>query len=66
MEMKKDMGKSKNESKNNAPRWTRRGFGIFAAIATAAAVLWRPKLSRRKAELSGVVADHWEPIAHKK
>jgi len=56
----------KNKLVENAPKWTRRGFGIFAALATAAAFLWKPKITRKKPEVSGAVADHWEPLPHKK
>jgi len=56
----------KNKLELNTPKWTRRGFGIFAALVTAAGLLWKPKIMRKKPEVSGAVADHWKPLPHKK
>ena len=61
--MNPDEKKRSVASAEKTPRWSRRAFGRFAAIAAAAAAIWKPRVTGRKPVVSGVEADHWEPVA---
>jgi len=53
-------------SMEKPPRWSRRAFGRFTAMITAAVAIWKPRVMSRKSDVSVIEADHWEPVTHRR